>query len=312
MSFLHLLESIRCLFLDKLFLLITSLGEETAFLAIAIIVFWCVSKRDGYYLLSVGFVGIIINQFLKLIFRIPRPWVLDKGFSPVSGSVEEASGYSFPSGHTQTSVGAYGSIAHFTKQRWLKIICIALCVLIPFSRMYLGVHTPLDVITSVIIALILIFAIKPIIYKGMESTKVMYIFLSLMLALSVSYLLFVELFPFPNDIDASNYASGRENAYTLIGCMVGMLVSFPVESKLIKFETSGRWYTQLLKVIIGLALVLGLKELLKLPLEAILPADTIARAVRYFIIVVFSVIIYPLTFKHFKRLESYVESRKSK
>ena len=96
MKFLYFLESIRNPFLDKLFSVITMLGEETVFLAIAIIVFWCFSKRQGYYFMTVGFFGILCNQFLKLICRIPRPWVRDPNFTIVEAARAEATGYSFP------------------------------------------------------------------------------------------------------------------------------------------------------------------------------------------------------------------------
>ena len=77
MEFLYLLEKIRVPVLDQLMLLITHLGEETAFLAIAIVVFWCVDKYHGYYLMGVGLFGNMANQFLKIVCRVPRPWVLD-------------------------------------------------------------------------------------------------------------------------------------------------------------------------------------------------------------------------------------------
>ena len=73
MQLLYLFESIRNPFLDSFFALITHLGSETLFLAIAIVVFWCVSKKEGYYLMTVGFIGTLLNQFLKLICRVPRP-----------------------------------------------------------------------------------------------------------------------------------------------------------------------------------------------------------------------------------------------
>ena len=69
MEFLRLLEKIRNPVFDFIFSLLTKLGEETVFMAAAIIVFWCFSKKDGYYILSVGFIGTIINQLLKLCFR---------------------------------------------------------------------------------------------------------------------------------------------------------------------------------------------------------------------------------------------------
>ena len=81
MQLLYWFEGIRMPGLNEFMLAITTLGEETAFLALALIFFWCVDKRKGYYLMAVGFIGTMVNQFLKLWFRIPRPWVLDPEFN---------------------------------------------------------------------------------------------------------------------------------------------------------------------------------------------------------------------------------------
>lgn len=72
MTLLYWFEGLRTPFLDGFFSLLTHLGSETLFLALAIIVFWCVSKYGGYYLMTVGFFGTILNQFLKLLCRVPR------------------------------------------------------------------------------------------------------------------------------------------------------------------------------------------------------------------------------------------------
>ena len=312
MEFLHWLSIIRCGFLDFIFMAITALGSEVAFMAIAVAVLWCVSKKDGYYILSVCFIGTVINQFLKLLCKIPRPWIQDTKFKPVESAVSGAEGYSFPSGHTQNAVGAFGSIALFTKKNWLRITCIALCVLIPLSRMYLGVHTPLDVGVSILIAVVLALAIKPVIYKGEEKPLIMYIFLGVMFVLSLSFLLFVELYDFGSELDALNYASGLKNAYTLFGAILGMLAAYPFEKRFVKFDVSGKWYTQFFKTAIGLGIVLGIKELLKLPLNAMFPAETVARAIRYAIMVFVAVAVYPLTFKYFKKLEDKIEARRNK
>ena len=132
MQFLYFLEKIRLPGLNELMLTITTLGEETALMVAALIVFWCVDKRQGYYVLSVGFLGNIANQFMKLWFRIPRPWVLDKNFTILEQAREAASGYSFPSGHTQFAVGTFGSICATEKNKWVKAVCVALMVLVPF------------------------------------------------------------------------------------------------------------------------------------------------------------------------------------
>ena len=66
MEILYMLEKIRVPVLNELMLAITTLGEETAFLALALIFFWCIDKRRGYLLMAVGFSGTILNQFMKL------------------------------------------------------------------------------------------------------------------------------------------------------------------------------------------------------------------------------------------------------
>ena len=134
MNFLYFLEDLRTPVLNEIMLLITSLGEETAFLVVAMILFWCVDKRQGYYLLSVGFIGTLANQFMKLFFRIPRPWVIDENFTILEQAREAASGYSFPSGHTQSAVGTFGLIAYTAKRRWVSILASAIAVLVPFPE----------------------------------------------------------------------------------------------------------------------------------------------------------------------------------
>ena len=96
MEFLHFLEGFRTPFGDFFFSTVTHLGEETFFILIGLIFFWCINKKEGYYLLSVGLIGTILNQFLKLIFRIPRPWVRDESLTIVESARGEATGFSFP------------------------------------------------------------------------------------------------------------------------------------------------------------------------------------------------------------------------
>ncbi len=306
MSFLYLLEDIRNPVLDFIFSVITLLGEETAFMAVGMVVFWCVDKYRGYFLLCIGFVGTLINQFLKMLFRIPRPWVKDPDFTIVESAREAASGYSFPSGHTQTSVGLFGGIARTTKNKALMIGSIVLCILVPLSRMYLGVHTPADVGVSICVALILIFVGAPLFKKAESSPKIMYIILGTLTALVIAYMCFISFFPFPEDVfseeNLHNYTSAKKNAFTLLGCMLGFLVIYPLDLHYIKFKTKAVWWVQIIKAAGGLLLVLAAKELLRLPLDALLPKDTWARMVRYFLIVIVGGGLWPMTFKYFSKL----------
>ena len=299
MEFLYLLEKIRMDGLNELMLAITHLGEETAFLALALIVFWCVDKYHGYYLLGVGLFGNMANQFLKIVCRVPRPWVRDPNFHALEAAVPEAGGYSFPSGHSQTAVGTFGCIARTQSHKLLRGICIAVMVLVPFSRMYVGVHTPADVLVGSAMALTMVFAFYPLML-GERKKNIPWVF-AVLTMLSVIYLLFVELYPFPADVDADNYASAVKNAYTFVGCFAGVLVVYIVDDKKLHFDTKAIWWAQILKAALGLGVVLAVKAGLKPVLEAFLPAMP-ARAVRYFLIVVTAGIVWPLSFPLFAKL----------
>ena len=299
MGLLYLLEDIRVPVLNELMLAITTLGEEAAFLVVALVLFWCVDKYLGYYTLSVGFVGTIANQFLKLWFRIPRPWVLDENFTILEQAREAASGYSFPSGHTQSAVGTFGSIAYTTKNKKIRLIAIILAVLVAFSRMYIGVHTPLDVCVSIGIAVLLIVILKPVVLNN--NRKGMPMLLGFMLVLAVGFLCFVEFYAFPDDIDSHNYQSGLKNAYTLFGALLGLLVVYIVDEKWLNFSTKAVWWAQIMKAAMGLGLVLLVKTGTKDVLNQML-GDSVGREARYLLIVIVAGVLWPMTFKWFSKL----------
>ncbi len=299
MEFLYLLEKIRVPVLNEFMLLITRLGEETAFLVVALIVFWCVDKYKGYYVLSVGLVGTVASQFMKLWYRIPRPWILDENFTILEQAREAASGYSFPSGHSQSAVGTFGCIANSTKNKWVKIGAISVMVLVPLSRMYIGVHTPLDVLVGAALALALVFLLKPLVF-GFDRKYFPHL-MAFMVAVSVGYLCFVELYAFPADVDAHNLASGTENAYTLLGSLLGLVVAYILDEKWLSFSTKAVWWAQILKVLLGAAVVLAVKSGLKVPLNLLL-GESVGRLVRYMMVVIVAGVVWPLTFKWFAKL----------
>ena len=300
MEFLYLLEKVRLPGLNELMLAVTELGGELPFLVAALIVFWCVDKRQGYYVLSVGFLGTLANQFMKLWFRIPRPWVLDPDFTILEQAREAATGYSFPSGHTQNSVGTFGALAVANKNKWVRGVCLTLVVLVPFSRMYVGVHTPADVLVAAAMAILFLAVLHPVVYR--RNGKNIPILLSIMTLLSVAFLLFVELYPFPADVDAHNLESGIKNAYTLFGALIGLIIVYVVDEKYLRFDTKAVWWAQILKIAFGLLVVLAVKSGMKTPLEMLCGGHMLARGLRYFLIVIVAGIVWPLTFQWFSKL----------
>ena len=294
MSFLYLLEKIRMPGLNELMLAVTRLGEETAFLVAALIVFWCVDKKKGYYIMAVGFLGTMANQMVKLACRVPRPWVLDPDFQILEQAREAATGYSFPSGHTTSAVGTFGCLAVSTEKKWWRNLCILLAVLVGFSRMYVGVHTPSDVLVGAGMACILVGLLAgPTLQGGHKQMKAV---IALMIGVSVVFLLYVSFWNFPADMDVHNLESGTKNAYTMIGSLIGVAIVYLVDVKYLHFQVKAVWWIQIIKILGGLLLVLAVKEGLRAPLELLLPVYP-ARAVRYFLIVLTAGSLWPMCFQ---------------
>ena len=298
MEFLYVLEGLRTPVLDQVFSLITHLGSEIVFMALAVVMFWCVSKSEGLYLLSVGCLGTTVNQFLKLACRVPRPWVRDPGFTIVESARADATGYSFPSGHTQNAIGTFGCLAMGAKKNWLRVVLIALAVLTAFSRMYLGVHTPADVGVSAVIAAAMVLAMYPL-FRDLEKHPVRGLWILLgLFAVNVLFVLYANLWQFPADVDPENLEHGVKNAAKLMGALLGMAVGYAIDMKWVRFKPEAPFWGQVLKVVLGLAIVMGIKEGLK----PLLGSGSLSSAVRYGLITVFAAGVWPMTFPFFAKL----------
>ncbi len=302
MEFLHLLESVRTPALSAFMSALTHIGGEGAFLIVAIVLFWCVSKRQSYYVFAVGICGVVANQWLKLLFRIPRPWVLDPTLTIVEAARKGAAGYSFPSGHTQNIVGTFGCLAAANRDRRLRAACAALMLLVPFSRMYLGVHTPLDVGASFVVAAALVLALRRF-YRDEESfRRSEKRILAVMLVCTLAYAAWSNMTAFPPDVDAENLAEGVKNGWSLLGAVLGLIASYVWDEKKRRFSVEAPLVGQICKVVLGLSLLLALRALLKAGLGALTGGAPWAHGVRYFLTVIFAGIVWPMTFPFFARV----------
>lgn len=297
MDILYALEKIRTPFWNGVMSAVTQLGGEVIFIVAAVVVFWCVSKWEGYYLMTIAFCGTVLNQFLKLICRVPRPWVRDPNFTIVESARAEATGYSFPSGHTQNAIGLFGGMARWGGRRWVRLGLTALALVIAFSRMYLGVHTPADVGVSLVLAAALVLGLYPLMRRAQEKPRYMGYVLAAMLVVSGAFVVFVEAYGFSADTDAENLASGIGNAWKMLGAVAGMTLAWLLDRRYIHFETQAVCWVQVIKVAVGMALLLAIKSGLKAPLLALLGHEGLAGGVRYFLLVLVAGAVWPLVFR---------------
>lgn len=287
----HALQSIRNPFLDTLMSLVTKLGEEIIIFGVICILFWCLNKDMAYGLGFTFFGSGILAQGMKVGFTVERPFVLDNTLKPVDSAIENATGYSFPSGHTQASGSLFGYIAFTVKKTWARALLILAVLLVGFSRMYLGVHTVYDVCVSLIISLVIAFVITKF-GKIMLDEKNAHAVAIALAAGSVLLCIFSLV------MAAIGHAEWSQinDCFKSGGAGLGFALGYYLEKRYIRFNPkNGSLPFHIIKLAIGIGIAFGLKSGIKLISEGNLAIDLI----RYFLTVLWVVAIYPYLFTKF-------------
>ena len=188
----------------------------------------------------------------------------------------------------------------------MRIVCVVLMLLVPFSRMYLGVHTPLDVGVAFLTALALAAALYPAFRTESAAKKTVPWLLLGVAVLCGGYLIYASSlarcdWPAGSE-DLSNITHGLKNAYTMLGALLGFLIVYIADEKKLHFDVRAPFWGQVLKLVLGLALIVGIKAGLKPLLVSLFAGSQAESFVRYFLLVLFAGIVWPLTFPFFARL----------
>lgn len=289
MTFLWLLEGIRTPFLDKLMQFITYLGQEMIIIAVICVLYWCVDKRFAYLLGFTYFTAGLCVQSLKITFRIPRPWVLDPDFSAVGSAIPGATGYSFPSGHTQGATCLFFPLSLKARKLWVKSVCILAFLAIGFSRMYLGCHTPKDVLVSMSLSIL----VSAIIWRNqaflLDDSRYLRQIAGILIAISLAVAVYSLILEGNGTIEAK-YAVDCCKAS---GAGLGFAAGWYIERTKMNFDPrTGSLLIQILKLIIGLATALLIKEAFSI----IFGSSILAKMLEYLILVLWIVVIYPYIF----------------
>lgn len=296
MIFLEFLAQYRSPWADISFQFVTYLGQEAFVIALICWLYWCSNKKLAYNLGFSYFTSGLLVQALKITFRIPRPWILNPDFKPVESAVAGATGYSFPSGHTQSSTALFGTLGLFARKLSAKILCGIMIFLIGFSRMYLGCHTPQDVLVSFGVSILCTYASYILLYRK-ESLKGREKLTSLCMALVCLSLVCYTSILYKNGTIELKYAADCVKAS---GAGLAFAIGYYIERTHLSFQAPDTRKEKILRFIIGLTVTLFLQTGLKPILGTSLPASFI----RYFLVVAWVVVVYPILFcrvKHIKK-----------
>lgn len=274
----NLRESVGNIF-DDIMLLITALGEPTIAFLILGAVYWCLDKKSGQFMcLNVTF-GCALNQFLKNLFHVNRPWIRDERIHPVEKALAGASGYSFPSGHTHLSTAIYGALGLSLWKRKAKAaatICWTTLVLIGFSRNYLGVHSPQDVITAWVTGIIIILILDKVLdWTDKKVNRDIYV----AAAGCTLIILMVTI------VGNFSYA----------GAGIGFLIGWVVERHFIRFDIGKSLTDKCIRFAIGGAGIWYFLKVFKSTLKLCME-KTMADMISMFVMAIFITAVYPFFF----------------
>jgi hypothetical protein len=223
-----------------------------------------------------------LNGIIKNIAKVPRPF--DKGVVPVRQ--ETATGFSFPSGHTQSFSTWSTLFAIQLKKKWLTAIVAVLIALVAFSRLYLGVHYPSDVVVGAALGVGMAF-LGDYLFERVKDVRKLYSAVLIIFAPFIVYFLIVAHERFAGFFKAFGMMGGL----TLIGFLEG-------KSKPLSYDVL--WWKKLIRIVIGVALALAVKEGLKVFETGTLHIDLVLDALRYFVVVFAVGYLCPFLFKKIK------------
>jgi len=288
LDFLAFLQEHSSPVLERFFLVVTGLADMKYLLGAMMILYWCVRKDIAYRMGFSFMTASLLNGILKMTFMAPRPWM--RAYQPsitrLYPALDAASGYSFPSGHAMGFTAFFLPLLRVSRKLPPKVLACTAIVLVVVSRLYLRVHTPLDVLTGVALGGAM-FLFTDRLYLYMQRTGKHYLALWGIAgaALSSAY---AVLMLNRSSLDESAL-SGVKDIMKVAGGTTGMCISYYLEQRFIGFSEQAPIYLQMIKCAVG---AIGLVAVLY-GLEQILPDKNSFYLLRYLLASLWAMAVMP-------------------
>ena len=270
------------------------------------ILYWSVSKELGSYLLMGWSGNRLANGVMKVTACAYRPWIRDARILPHGNAITTATGYSFPSGHTMNAASLFGGIAvRKDYPRALRIVLGFVLAFVAFSRIYLGVHTPQDVLVGAGIGTLVMWLTLRLMRWVEAHPGKDWLVVCISVGLGAAVALYAALKPYPADYDAEGKlivdgAKMANDTFKGVGYCVAFLTGWILERRFVGFSTEVPVQQKLMRAVIGLlgyyAVSLILAPLLKTWISG--PAGTFISC---FIQMFYVAFLFPLCAKYMER-----------
>lgn len=272
LEFLRTIQQFQSPFLDTFFEMMTILGEEIILVPLLAIIYWAINKKFGEKLGYILLTSLMLNSILKEFFNFKRP-IGEEGIRTLRP--ETATGKSFPSGHAQGSTTVASTLSMTLKRKWVTILSSVLVAFIGFSRMYLGVHYPKDVVVGILLGIFMAY----VGLKLLENFNPLKVYWFTLLA-------FLPLLFFGDS----------ENFIKSLGGYLGFVLGVTLEKTYVKFTIDVSLARKVIRVVLGLVFVV----LIRSGLKAVFPQLLIFDFIRYTFLTFFTLGIYPWIFTKLK------------
>lgn len=297
-------------FLSKM----TFFGEMNIVLIGMAIIYWCVSKQFGQYLLMGWSGNRIVNGLLKVTACVYRPWIRDARIVPYGDSMTTATGYSFPSGHSMNAASLYGGGAIRRElPRVLRAALGILLALIAFSRIYLGVHTPQDILVGVAAGLLVMWLTVRLVHWIDAHPKKDLLVMLVGIAIAALVAVFAALKSYPEDYDAAGklLVDGRKMAndtYKGVGWCIGFLTGWVLERRRIGFSTDIPMVRRITRLTTGLLGYYAVSLILMPALKQWIPGAG-GTVTSCFLQMFYVSFLFPWCIKHLERSSKNAENK---